>query len=94
MRLSGTKSRTQVQRVGGAAASGAPKAVAPAPPVERRDEPGEAAALVAARTALRAMPDFDDARVAELRAALHAGRIPFDAAKLAGLIEQFHGAKR
>ncbi|WP_414629730.1 hypothetical protein [Burkholderia oklahomensis] len=40
------------------------------------------------------MSDFDDARVAELRAALHAGHIPFDAAKLAGLIEQFHGAKR
>jgi len=37
------------------------------------------------------MPDFDAARVAELRDALARGELPFDPARLAGLIQKFHG---
>jgi negative regulator of flagellin synthesis FlgM len=40
--------------------------------------------------ALRAMPDIDQTRVAELRDALARGELPFDARKLAALIEKYH----
>ena len=40
---------------------------------------------------VRALPDFDAARVAELRDALAKGELPFDAGRLAGLIQRFHG---
>lgn len=49
--------------------------------------------LSAATEAMRAMPDFDAARVAELRAALTRGELPFDPARLAGLIQKFHGGR-
>jgi negative regulator of flagellin synthesis FlgM len=52
----------------------------------------ESAVLQPAQSALRAMPDFDAARVAELRDALAKGDLPFDAGRLAGLIQKFHGA--
>ncbi|MFS2018030.1 flagellar biosynthesis anti-sigma factor FlgM, partial [Massilia sp. CT11-108] len=39
------------------------------------------------------LPDFDAARVAELRDALAKGELPFDAGRLAGLIQRFHGSK-
>lgn len=47
--------------------------------------------LKPAAEALRGMPDFDAARVAELRDALARGELPFDPARLAGLIQKFHG---
>jgi negative regulator of flagellin synthesis FlgM len=47
--------------------------------------------LQPAQAALRALPDFDAARVAELRDALAKGELPFDAGRLAGLIQRFHG---
>ena len=50
--------------------------------------------LQPAAQALRAMPDFDAARVAELRDALAKGELPFDAGRLAGLIQRFHGGGR
>ena len=53
----------------------------------------ESAVLQPAQSALRALPDFDAARVAELRDALAKGELPFDAGRLAGLIERFHGSK-
>jgi negative regulator of flagellin synthesis FlgM len=53
----------------------------------------ESAVLQPAQRALRALPDFDAARVAELRDALAKGELPFDAGRLAGLIERFHGGK-
>ena len=66
--------------------------------------PAEAAAAAApalqsdvlqpAAQALRAMPDFDAAKVAELRDQLAKGELPFDAGRLAGLIERFHGGGR
>lgn len=49
--------------------------------------------LKPAAEALRAMPDFDAARVAELRALLERGELPFDPARLAGLIQKFHGGR-
>lgn len=50
--------------------------------------------LQPAAQALRAMPDFDAARVAELRDALAKGELPFDPGRLAGLIQRFHGGGR
>jgi negative regulator of flagellin synthesis FlgM len=49
--------------------------------------------LQPAAAALRAMPDFDAARVAELRDALAKGELPFDSGRLAGLIQRFHHGK-
>lgn len=49
--------------------------------------------LKPAAEALRAMPDFDAARVAELRDLLSRGELPFDPARLAGLIQKFHGGR-
>lgn len=50
----------------------------------------QSAVLAPALAALRDMPDIDHAKVATLRDALARGAVPFDAAKLAGLIERFH----
>jgi negative regulator of flagellin synthesis FlgM len=75
-----------VPQAGGAAASvpaSAPMAA----------EPLESAVLQPAQSALRALPDFDAARVAELRDALAKGELPFDAGRLAGLIQRFHGSQ-
>lgn len=49
--------------------------------------------LKPAADALAALPDFDAARVAELRAALARGELPFDPGRLAGLIQKFHGGR-
>ena len=67
---------------------------APAPaPAAVAEAALESAVLQPAQGALRALPDFDAARVAELRDALAKGELPFDAGRLAGLIERFHGSK-
>ncbi|MCD0492715.1 flagellar biosynthesis anti-sigma factor FlgM [Chromobacterium violaceum] len=42
---------------------------------------------------LRAMPEVDQSRVDEIRAALARGEVRFDAQRLAGLIEQYHGGR-
>lgn len=55
--------------------------------------PLQSAVLQPAVAALKEMPDIDMARVNELRDALAKGEVPFDAAKLAGLIQRFHGSK-
>lgn len=76
-------------------AAGAPSVAAPLP----GEAPAAPAAalqsevLSPATQAMRAMPDFDAARVAELRAALTRGELPFDPARLAGLIQKFHGGR-
>jgi negative regulator of flagellin synthesis FlgM len=49
--------------------------------------------LQPAMAALREMPEVDHERVAELRDALAKGELPFDPARLAGLIQRFHGGK-
>lgn len=46
-----------------------------------------------ALVALRGMPELDLEKIAALRAALAQGELPFNAAKLAGLIERFHGGR-
>jgi negative regulator of flagellin synthesis FlgM len=53
----------------------------------------ESSVLQPAQAALRALPDFDAAKVAELRDALSKGELPFDSGRLAGLIQRFHGSK-
>lgn len=75
---------------------GAAPAAVPAVPA---DAPAQASAalqsdvLKPAQEAMRALPDFDAARVAELRDALARGELPFDPARLAGLIQKFHGSR-
>ena len=49
--------------------------------------------LQPAMAALSAMPEVDSERVAELRDLLARGELPFDAGRLAGLIQRFHGGK-
>ncbi|TQK10136.1 flagellar biosynthesis anti-sigma factor FlgM [Herbaspirillum sp. SJZ107] len=67
--------------------------VAVAAPATESSSPLESAVLQPAQGALRALPDFDAARVAELRDALAKGQLPFDAGRLAGLIQRFHGSQ-
>jgi negative regulator of flagellin synthesis FlgM len=52
--------------------------------------PMESAVLGAALAAINELPVVDQAKVAALRAALERGQIPFDASKLAALIERYH----
>ncbi|AKJ30357.1 flagellar biosynthesis anti-sigma factor FlgM [Caldimonas brevitalea] len=47
-----------------------------------------------ALAAMAALPEIDTAKVEALRDALARGDIRFDAARLAGLIERFHGGGR
>lgn len=66
----------------------APQAVAPASPAKL-----QSSTLQPAMEAMRALPEIDHARIDALREALARGEVPFDADKLAGLIERFHGSK-
>lgn len=66
----------------------APQAVAPASPAKL-----QSSTLQPAMEAMRALPEIDQARIDALREALARGEVPFDADKLAGLIERFHGSK-
>jgi len=50
----------------------------------------QSAVLQPAIAALRAMPEMDQAKVAQLREALAKGELPFNAGKLAALIESYH----
>jgi negative regulator of flagellin synthesis FlgM len=69
-------------------------AAAPAPaPAAVANTALESSVLQPAQSALRALPDFDAAKVAELRDALAKGELPFDSGRLAGLIQRFHGSK-
>jgi negative regulator of flagellin synthesis FlgM len=96
-----TKTRGQRMKITGASAPSVPlapggdgAAAAPAAAAQAVQEPLQSDALAPAREALRALPDFDAARVAELRDALSKGELPFDAARLAGLIQRFHGRQQ
>jgi negative regulator of flagellin synthesis FlgM len=53
----------------------------------------QSSTLQAARNALQAMPEIDEAKVAAMREALAKGEINFDPAKLASLISRYHGSK-
>lgn len=54
--------------------------------------PLQSAVLQPALAALKELPDIDHERVAALRDALAKGELPFDARKLAALIESYHRA--
>lgn len=94
MRIAGTGNTpvtTRIQEVDAADAAALAKASSPA--AAATASPLQSAVLQPAVAALKDMPDIDMARVAELRDALAKGEVPFDAAKLAGLIQRFHGSK-
>ena len=50
----------------------------------------QSAVLQPALDAMRNLPDIDHAKVAALQDALAKGELPFDAGKLAKLIERYH----
>ncbi|WP_432378505.1 flagellar biosynthesis anti-sigma factor FlgM [Duganella sp. P38] len=78
-----------VQRV----AETAPADVAEAPAAPS-PAPLQSAVMQPALQAMKDMPDIDQARVDMLRDALAKGELPFDPAKLAGLIQRFHGSEQ
>lgn len=91
MRVStGSIGGAAVQQVSGSAP--AEPVVAPAPAA--RPAPLQSAVLQPALAAMQDMPEIDQAKVAELRDALAKGELPFDANKLAGLIQRFHGSDK
>ncbi|GGB87110.1 hypothetical protein GCM10011572_06430 [Pseudoduganella buxea] len=51
----------------------------------------QSAVMQPALQAMKEMPDMDHEKVAMLRDALAKGELPFNANKLAGLIQRFHG---
>jgi negative regulator of flagellin synthesis FlgM len=78
-------------------APNAPAAAAPAEaaPMEQAAPAAalQSAGLQQAQSALADMPEIDQAKVLALRDALARGELPFDAGKLAGLIDRYHGGK-
>jgi len=84
--LGGAQGAVTVQTVTDTAPAEAPRAAAPA-----AQEALQSAVLQPAMKALQAMPDFDHEKVAMLRDALAKGELPFNAGKLAGVIQRFHG---
>jgi negative regulator of flagellin synthesis FlgM len=95
------KTRGQRMKINGAPATSVPFApavdaasAAAAPVSAPSAAPLQSDLLAPAREALAAMPDFDQAKVSELRDALARGELPFDASRLAGLIQRFHGKTR
>ena len=89
MKITGTGAPTMTPAIGAVAT---PAAAAPAP-VADSSPALQSEVLQPAAKALAALPDFDAARVAELRDALAKGELPFDAGRLAGLIQRFHGGR-
>jgi negative regulator of flagellin synthesis FlgM len=90
MKITGTGAPTMTPAIGGATAAPAPAAPAAA---AESSSVLQSDVLQPAAKALAALPDFDAARVAELRDALAKGELPFDPARLAGLIQRFHGGR-
>jgi negative regulator of flagellin synthesis FlgM len=91
MRIStSTPDGMAVQRVADSAAVDGAEAAAPAP----SPAPLQSAVLQPALQAMREMPEIDQEKVDLLRDALAKGELPFDPAKLAGLIQRFHGSEQ
>lgn len=90
MKITGTGAPAMTPAIGGAGRAPAPAA---APVVAESTPALQSEVLQPAAKALAALPDFDAARVAELRDALAKGELPFDPARLAGLIQRFHGGR-
>jgi negative regulator of flagellin synthesis FlgM len=91
MRISGTPGLAATTP--SVAAEAAPGVGVAAAPAAAAPSELQSAVMEPARVALRDLPDVDTARVAELRDALARGELPFDPAKLAGLIQRFHGGR-
>jgi negative regulator of flagellin synthesis FlgM len=94
-----SKTRGARMKITGAAAPSvtlSPQAGSPAAPAPAAAPaaPLQSDVLQPAKEALAALPEIDQARVAELRDALAKGELPFDPARLAGLIQRFHGGSR
>lgn len=83
-----------VQRSAEAAPPEASPGAASAASASAAPPPLQSAVLQPAMQALRAMPEVDLERVAQLRDALAKGELPFDPAKLAGLIQRFHASEQ
>lgn len=93
MRITGTGSTAGAAPV--APASSTAEAAAPvasAAPV--RATTLQSAALQPAMAAMQGLPEIDQAKVDALREALARGEVRFDAERLAGLIERYHGVGR
>jgi negative regulator of flagellin synthesis FlgM len=89
MRIStSTPDGLAVQRVADSAPVDAAEAVAAPTPA-----PLQSAVMQPALQAMREMPEIDQEKVDMLRDALAKGELPFDPAKLAGLIQRFHGSE-
>lgn len=86
MRISGSTPGTPVQTVADSAPADAARPSAA--PAARREL--ESAVMQPAIQAMKEMGDIDHERVAQLRDATAKGELPFDAGKLAGLIQKFH----
>ena len=67
------------------------RTAAAAPVTGAADKTRDREAIDAARAEMDRTPEIDMKRVAEIRAALKAGTIHFEAAKIAGLIQRYHG---
>jgi negative regulator of flagellin synthesis FlgM len=92
MRIAGTPvtstaAAERVSETAGTESAAPAAAAAPAAPEL------QSSVMQPAMAALRAMPDIDQAKVAAIRDALARGEIRFDAGRLAGLIERFHGSR-
>jgi negative regulator of flagellin synthesis FlgM len=96
--LTGTVQSTSVAGPGQAAETAPVEPAAPVTPSSNAQTAQgggalQSAVMQPAIEALREMPDIDQAKVAALRDALAKGEIPFNASRLAGLIERFHRSK-
>jgi negative regulator of flagellin synthesis FlgM len=89
MRIStSTPDGVAVQRVADSAPADAAEAAAPAPAPAL-----QSSVMQPALQAMREMPEIDQEKIDMLRDALAKGELPFDPAKLAGLIQRFHGSE-
>lgn len=92
MKITGN-SGIDLPAVAPAAAAQPVEAVQPAAPAGAATAGAlQSAVLQPALESLRDMPEIDQAKVDAIRDALARGEVTFDAGKLAGLIERFHGS--
>jgi negative regulator of flagellin synthesis FlgM len=86
-----TQDGMAVQRVADSAPADGPDAAsAPAP----APAPLQSSVMQPALQAMRDMPEIDQEKIDMLRDALAKGELPFDPAKLAGLVQRFHGSEQ
>lgn len=94
MKITGSQGTTSSTPVTGAETTAAGPSQAPVVAVvPLADTPLQSAGLQKASAELAALPEIDQSRVAALKEAIVRGEMPFDAAKLAGLIERYHRSR-